>query len=43
MLGKTANCQLGVSVNAVCEQASYPLNWRLLLPESWDDAAMATR
>ena len=42
-LGKTANCQLGVSVNAVCEQASCPLNWRLFLPESWDDAAMATR
>jgi hypothetical protein len=32
-----------VSVNAVCEQASCPLNWRLFLPESWDDAAMATR
>jgi hypothetical protein len=30
-LGKTANCQLGVSVNAVCEQASCPLNWRLFL------------
>jgi SRSO17 transposase len=37
-LGKTANCRLGVSVNAACEQASCPLNWRLFLPESWDDA-----
>jgi SRSO17 transposase len=36
-LGKTANCQLGVSVNAVTEQASCPLDWRLFLPECWDD------
>jgi SRSO17 transposase len=35
-VGKTANCQLGVSVNAVTEQASCPLDWRLFLPESWD-------
>ena len=35
-LGKTANCQLGVSVNAVTEQASCPLDWRLFLPESWE-------
>jgi SRSO17 transposase len=38
-LGKTANCQLGVSVNAVTEQASCPLDWRLFLPECWDDDA----
>jgi SRSO17 transposase len=42
-LGKTANCQLGVSVNAVTEHASCPLDWRLFLPERWDDAAMAER
>jgi SRSO17 transposase len=36
-LGKTANCQLGVSVSAVTEQASCPLDWRLFLPESWND------
>ena len=36
-LGKTANCQLGVSVNAVTEQASCPLDWRLFVPESWDE------
>jgi SRSO17 transposase len=42
-LGKTANCQLGVSVNAVTEHASCPLDWRLFLPERWDDDAMATR
>jgi SRSO17 transposase len=42
-LGKTANCQLGVSVNAVTEQASCPLDWRLFVPESWDKDAMAER
>jgi SRSO17 transposase len=42
-LGKTANCQLGVSVNAVTEQASCPLDWRLFLPEGWDEEAMASR
>jgi SRSO17 transposase len=42
-LGKTANCQLGVSVNAITEQASCPLDWRLFVPESWDEAAMAER
>lgn len=35
-LGKVANCQIGVSVNAVTEQASCPLDWRLFLPEEWD-------
>jgi SRSO17 transposase len=38
-LGKTANCQLGVSVNAVTEAASCPLDWRLFLPECWDGDA----
>jgi SRSO17 transposase len=42
-LGKRANCQLGVSVNAVTEHASCPLDWRLFLPEGWDEEAMATR
>jgi SRSO17 transposase len=42
-LGKTANCQLGVSVNAITERASCPLDWRLFLPERWDEPAMATR
>ena len=35
-LGKVANCQVGVSVHAVTDQASCPLDWRLFLPESWD-------
>ena len=42
-LGKRANCQLGVSINAVTEHASCPLDWRLFLPERWDQAAMAPR
>ena len=36
-LGKTANCQVIVSVNAVTDRASCPLDWRLFLPEEWDD------
>lgn len=35
-LGKTANCQVLVSVNAVTDRASCPLGWRLFLPEAWD-------
>jgi SRSO17 transposase len=42
-LGKTANCQLGVSVNAVIEHASCPLDWRLFVPQSWDEPVMAAR
>src|SRR4051794_3992054 len=41
-LGKVGNCQIGVSVHAVTDAASCPLNWRLFLPERWDDAAAAT-
>src|SRR3954470_6810777 len=41
-LGKVGNCQIGVSVHAVTDAASCPLNWRLFLPASWDDAAAAT-
>jgi SRSO17 transposase len=35
-LGKTANCQVLVSVNAATDQASCPLGWRLFLPAAWD-------
>jgi SRSO17 transposase len=38
-LGKTANCQVLVSLNAVTDRASCPLGWRLFLPESWDHDA----
>jgi SRSO17 transposase len=41
-LGKVANCQIGVSVHAVTDAGSCPLNWRLFLPAGWDDAAAAT-
>ena len=36
-LGKVGNVQIGVSLHAVTDQASCPLDWRLFLPESWDD------
>jgi SRSO17 transposase len=35
-LGKTANCQVLVSVNAATDRASCPLGWRLFLPAAWD-------
>lgn len=35
-LGKTANCQVLVSVNAASDRASCPLQWRLFLPKPWD-------
>ena len=36
-LGKTANCQIGVSVQMVTDTASLAANWRLFCPASWDD------
>lgn len=41
-MGKIGNCQVAVSVHAVTDQASTPLDWRLFLPASWDDAAADT-
>jgi SRSO17 transposase len=35
-LGKVANCQVGVSVNAATDEASCPLEWRLFMPSEWD-------
>ena len=40
-LGRVANCQIGVSVHAVSDTASCPLDWRLFLPESWDERKAA--
>ncbi|WP_405914651.1 IS701 family transposase [Streptomyces sp. NBC_00728] len=34
-LGKRANCQVAVSVHAVSDTASCPLQWRLFLPADW--------
>ena len=39
-LGKTGNCQVGVSVHLVSERAWCAADWRLFCPESWDDAAL---
>jgi SRSO17 transposase len=43
VLGKVANCQVGVSIHAATDQASCPLDWRLFLPEDWDDDAQRRR
>ncbi len=34
-LGKTGNCQIGVSLHAVGEKGTVPLGWELYLPEEW--------
>ena len=39
-LGKTGNCQIGVSVHLVNEHASCAADWRLYCPQSWDDAVL---
>jgi SRSO17 transposase len=39
-LGKVANCRVGVSVHAVTDTASCPLDWQLFVPTSWDDQAV---
>jgi SRSO17 transposase len=36
-LGKVGNCQIGVSVNACSDEASCPVDWRLFIPEEWDE------
>src|SRR4051794_30627269 len=41
-LGKVGNCQIGVSISAGTDAASCPLNWRLFVPERWDDACAAS-
>lgn len=39
-LGKTANCQVAVSVHLGTDTGSVPLVWKLYLPEAWtEDAA----
>jgi SRSO17 transposase len=34
-LGKTGNCQIGVSLHAVGVRGTVPLGWALYLPEDW--------
>ncbi|MEW1808391.1 IS701 family transposase [Pseudarthrobacter sp. NPDC080039] len=41
-LGKIGNCQIGVSVHAATDAASCPLDWRLYVPEAWDDTCAET-
>lgn len=42
-LGKVGNCQIGVSVNACSDEASCPLDWRLFIPEEWDEQTKFNR
>ncbi|TDC18447.1 IS701 family transposase [Streptomyces sp. 8K308] len=42
-LGKKSLCQVGVSLHAVTDAASVPLNWRLFLPAEWADPADGRR
>jgi len=39
-LGKTANCQVAVSVQMVTDTASLAADWRLFCPKSWDDRVL---
>jgi SRSO17 transposase len=40
-LGKVGNCQVAVSVHAASDAASAPLDWRLYVPERWDQRCAA--
>jgi SRSO17 transposase len=40
-LGKTGNCQIGVSVQLATDTASVAADWRLFCPTSWDDTTIA--
>ncbi len=42
-LGKRANCQVAVSVHAVSDTASCPLQWRLFAPQEWADDPVRRR
>ncbi|EPR76228.1 putative transposase [Leifsonia rubra CMS 76R] len=41
-LGKIGNCQIAVSIHAATDKASCRLNWRLFIPEAWDDTCADT-
>src|SRR5688572_29657914 len=40
-LGKTGNCQIGVSVQLATDTASLAADWRLFCPQSWDDTTIS--
>ena len=42
-LGRTDNCQVGVSISAATDGASCPLDWRIYLPAEWDQDAERRR
>jgi len=42
-LGKTANCQVAVSLHEVCTEGAAVLSWRLYLPESWSNDPQGSR
>jgi len=42
-LGKTGNCQIGVSVHAVGKKGTVPLGWALYLPEDWCEGSARRR
>jgi SRSO17 transposase len=39
-LGKVGNCQIAVSIHAATDAASAVLDWRLFVPESWDETCV---
>jgi SRSO17 transposase len=39
-LGKTANCQVAVTLDLGTEESSTPLNWALYLPKAWAEDPM---
>jgi SRSO17 transposase len=39
-LGRTGNCQIGVSIQMATDRASLAANWRLFCPASWDDTTI---
>ncbi|GAB1644005.1 IS701 family transposase [Krasilnikovia sp. MM14-A1259] len=39
-LGKVGNCQIAVSVHAATDVGSAVLDWRLFVPESWDETCV---
>lgn len=41
-LGKIGNCQVAATVHMVTDAASATVNWRLFVPEAWDDTCADT-
>lgn len=40
ILGKVGNCQIAVSLHAATDEAPGVPNWRLFIPESWDETCI---